>query len=204
MALASIFSLSAKTPEATRKTGHASRAVAVEQDGILALLVTDLVGFTAMVERFGDTRAQRVIQEHNRVMRECIERRRGWDVVHTGDGFVAAFRSVACALRCAADMQRALGRHNEVHPTMQLHARMGVHAGEPLPEEGRLFGHCVNLAVRVCSKAPARSVLVTDVVRQLAQGRFEFLGGLPHALKGVAEAVTLYEYAWADQLEPSP
>jgi class 3 adenylate cyclase len=77
-----------------------------------------------------------------------------------------------------------------------LRARVGVHAGEPLPEDARLFGHCVNTAVRVCGVAEPGHVLVTDVVKQLTQGRFRFSGGASRTLKGFSAPVELYEFAW--------
>lgn len=165
-------------------------------DGLLALLVTDLEDFTPLVERLGDIRAQQVIQQHNRLVRACIRRWRGQEVAHTGDGVMAAFRSIAAALHCARDIQLALTELSGGPAGAPLRARMGLHAGEPLPEEDRLFGHCVNTAVRVCNRAEAGHVLVTDVVKQLAQGRFSFCCGGLHTLKGLSTPVRLYEYGW--------
>lgn len=170
-------------------------------EGLLALLVTDLVGFTALVEHLGDVRAQSIMQEHNRILRGCIQRQGGREVTHTGDGLFAAFRSISGALLCAQAMQRELAEYSELHPDVPLRARMGVHAGEPLPEETRLFGHCVNQTVRVCGAASAARVLVSDAVKQLAQGRFEFGAGCMHQLKGMSAPVRLYEFAWESQLD---
>ena len=165
-------------------------------DGLLALLVTDLQGFTSMVERLGDARSQAVMHTHNRVLRRCLQLRRGVEVAHTGDGVVAAFRSAAAALQCAAEIQAQFAQHNRSNPETPLHARMGLHAGEPLPEEGRLFGLCINVAVRACAEAPAGGVLVTHVVSQLAQGRFVFGAGRDYALKGFSGLTQLYAFEW--------
>jgi class 3 adenylate cyclase len=165
-------------------------------DGVLALLVTDLEGFTTLVERLGDARSQAIIRRHNRALRRCIRDRRGREVTHTGDGIVAAFRSIASALQCARDMQHTLHSYSREFPNAPLRARMGLHAGEPLPEDGRLFGHCVNVAFRVCAQAPAGSVLVTQVVKQLAQGHAVFEPGRAYTLKGVTGPFQLFEYAW--------
>jgi len=83
------------------RTPHGTTAL----DGLLALLVTDLAGFTPLVERLGDRRSQRVIQHHNRALRACIEAHRGVEVAHLGDGLLGAFRSVSSALQCARAMQ---------------------------------------------------------------------------------------------------
>lgn len=158
-------------------------------EGLLALMVTDIEGFTTLVEQLGDQRSQSIVREHNRMLRACIRARLGVEIDHTGDGILAAFRSVTAALQCAAEIQQAIEE-------LPLRVRIGLHAGEPLPEEERLFGHCVNVAMRVCGQTEAGSVLVTLVVKQLAQGRFVFGAEQTHLLKGMTEAVTLCEFAW--------
>ena len=163
-----------------RKDAHAERL-----DGILALLVTDLEGFTSLVEQLGDTAAQSVMRTHNELLRACILRWQGQEVAHTGDGIIAAFRSVVAAISCAHDLQLCMAEH-------PLRARIGIHAGEPLPEEERLFGHCVNIAVRVCGLAQPGRVLVTEVIEQLARGRFLFGEGDLFSLKGVSRPMKLF------------
>jgi adenylate cyclase len=167
-------------------------------DGLLALLVTDLEGFTSLVEQLGDAKAQLVIREHDRLLRARMHDWSGHEVAHTGDGFLAAFRSVKAALQCARDMQRTLADRLEDARAYPLRARMGLHAGEPLTEDTRLFGTCMNTAVRVCERAAAQSVLVTDVVKQLAQGHFSFAQGTTHQLKGLTQPVVLYDFAWRE------
>jgi class 3 adenylate cyclase len=165
---------------------------ALRTDGLLVLLVTDLESFTTIVESLGDAQSQVLIRRHNHAVRRCVKLWNGCEVTHTGDGLVAAFRSVSAALTCAGAILHALSLLNTQHPDTPLRARVGVHAGEPLPEEDRLFGHCVNVSMRVCMLAPACSVLVTEVVVQLAAGRFAFAPGRSHVLKGIAEPLRLY------------
>jgi class 3 adenylate cyclase len=165
--------------------------------GLLALLVTDLEGFTTQVEQLGDVPAREWMHMHNRIVRDAVVAHGGREVAHTGDGVMAAFRSVAAALEAAIDVQRGLHAHTNEHREAPLRARIGVHAGEPLPEEGRLFGTCVNACVRVCAAAQARSVLVTDLVRQLAAGRsFRFAAARKVALKGLGQPMQLHELLW--------
>src|SRR6185503_6797575 len=81
---------------------------AATRDALVAILVTDLAGFTPLVLRLGDVAAQRVIQAHNRVLRACLATYAGDEIAHTGDGLIATFRSVARALTCAREIQDAL------------------------------------------------------------------------------------------------
>jgi len=166
-------------------------------DGLLALLVTDVEQFTAIVERLGDVGARNLMRAHNRLLRSCLSAHAGSEIMHTGDGVIAAFRSVARALSCAIQIQRELEAFSASSRADPLRVRMGVHAGEPLAEEGRLFGICVNTAVRVCSSAAASRVLVTDVVCQLAAGQpFAFAPLGVVALHGIEQPMQLSELLW--------
>jgi class 3 adenylate cyclase len=169
---------------------------------LTTLLATDLEGFTPMLERLGDSRAQGLMHEHNEILRSCLRRHHGREVVHTGDGVLASFRSPVHALRCAIAMQRRLQQHNQSHPGTPLRIRVGLHAGIPLPEEDRLFGTCVNVTVRVCSVAKPGAILVSNVVLgMLEQSQFRFLDRGPVALKGITIPQQLHELVWS---QPQP
>jgi class 3 adenylate cyclase len=172
---------------------------ASEHSGVisLVLLCTDLEGFTSTVQRLGDARAQALIHTHNQLLRRCLQRCRGQEVTHTGDGILASFRSVAHAVECATAMQLELRAHNQVHGNTPLKARIGLHVGAPLPEEGRLFGSCVNITVRVCAAAKAECVYVSDVFRQLAADhRCRLRDRGVFALKGIEAPLRLHELMW--------
>ena len=61
-----------------------------------------------------------------------------------------------------------------------------------------MFGTCINTTVRVCSQAAAESVLVTELVKQLAQGHFAFGNGKVHKLKGIEQPITLFDFPWRE------
>jgi class 3 adenylate cyclase len=178
------------------------RKTSPQLDGLLGLVVTDLEAFSTWVARLGDTQARLWMREHNRLIREALAEAGGHEVTHTGDGLIAAFRSLHAALSFTQRIQERLADYSRArsHGDAPLCARIGVHAGEPLPEEGRLFGACVNTTVRVCARAQAGQTLVTDVVRQLAQGRaFEFAEQGLATLKGVPQPLHLHELVWAQR-----
>jgi class 3 adenylate cyclase len=80
-------------------------------------------------------------------------------------------------------MQAAVSREERA-----LGLRIGIHAGEPVQEEGDYFGTTVVIARRLCDTARPGQTLVSELVSQLAAERgFESLGGL--ALKGLSERV---------------
>ena len=63
-------------------------------------LSTDIVGSTDLAASVGDARWRAILDEHNRIVREQLERFRGREVKTTGDGFMAVFDGPARAIRC--------------------------------------------------------------------------------------------------------
>ena len=164
---------------------------------VTTLLATDLEGFTPMLERLGDMRAQQLMHTHNEILRACLKRHHGREVVHTGDGVIASFRSARHGMRCAVAMQRGMAEHNLRNPGTPLRVRIGLHAGTPLPEEDRLFGACVNVTVRVCSVTPPGDILTSDaVLAQLEEHDFPVQDRGSFTLKGITAPVRLHELSW--------
>ena len=75
--------------------------------------------------------------------------------------------------------------------------RVGLNAGEPIEEEGDLFGATVILASRIAAKAEGGEILVADTVRGLCSGKgFLFADRGEFVAKGFEEPVRVYEVSW--------
>ena len=80
-----------------------------------------------------------------------------------------------------------------------LHVRVGLNAGEPIEEDGDLFGSTVILASRIAAKAAAGEILTSDTVRGLLSGKgFLFADRGDFIPKGFEDAVRLYEVRWQE------
>ena len=162
------------------------------------VLFTDIVGHTAMMQRLGDAKGRDVLREHERITRDLLKRHGGAEVKTMGDGFMASFGSVTSAMNCAIALQRAFATHTESMPE-PLHVRVGLNAGEPIEEDGDLFGATVILASRIAAKAGAGEILVPDTVRGLLSGKgFMFSDRGEFVPKGFDDAVRLYEVRWRE------
>lgn len=162
----------------------------------VVMLVTDVVGFSSLTNQLGDRQAQDVIHAHNQLLRACLRQHGGREVTHTGDGMIAAFHHADAAARCAIHMQTRLRELRERQPAWPLCVRMGLHAGRPLPEEGRLFGASVNFTVRVSSVAKSNEILISDEVEQLLGDGFERRAQAPVSLKGFEGLFRLHVLGW--------
>ena len=83
------------------------------------------------------------------------------------------------------------------HHDAPLLVRCGLNAGEPIEEEGDLFGATVILASRIAAKADGGEILVADTVRGLCSGKgFHFADRGDFTAKGFEDPVHIYEVNW--------
>jgi class 3 adenylate cyclase len=161
------------------------------------IVFTDLEDSTPLTERLGDDAYVELLRIHDDLMANCLDANSGLHVKHMGDGLMASFVSVAKAVQCMIEMQRALAEHNAARPEARLLARMGAAAGEPVSRGDDLFGAAVNLAARLCHHAEPRQIMVAGVVRDLCMGKtFSFSDQGELELKGFGEPVRAYEVNW--------
>ncbi len=169
---------------------------ASEPSSLLTVLFTDIVGHTEMMSRLGDEAGRDVLRAHERITRDVLKANGGTEVKTMGDGFMASFGSVARAVECAIAFQRAFDEHNR-SAQESLNVRVGLNAGEPIEEDGDLFGSSVILAARIAAKADGGEILVSDVIRGLCSGKgFLFADRGDFVAKGFEEPVHLFEVSW--------
>jgi len=172
-----------------------ARLVVQKVPDLATVLFTDLVGHTEMMSRLGDQRGREVLREHERITRDVLAAHGGTEVKTMGDGFMASFGSVTKAVECAIALQRAFVAF-EGEP---LSVRVGLNAGEPIEEDGDLFGATVILASRIAAKAEGGEILVADTVRGLCSGKgILFADRGEFVAKGLEEPVRVYEVRWKE------
>jgi len=176
--------------------GTVAVAEPTEPSALRTVLFTDLVGHTEMMSRLGDERGREVLREHERIVREALAEHSGTEVKTMGDGFMASFSSVTKAVECAIALQRAFAERESDEP---LSIRVGINAGEPIEEDGDLFGATVILASRIAAKAEGGEILVADTVRGLCSGKgFLFADRGEFVAKGFEDPVRLFDVRWSD------
>lgn len=161
------------------------------------ILVTDLVGSTALRGAVGEERAEGLRRAHDRSLMEAAQANGGTVVKGLGDGVLVMFAGAAEAVAAGIAMQRAvdlLARSER----LPLKIRVGVSAGDVTLEDGDCFGTPVVEASRLCAAADGGQVLVADVVRVLARGRggHEMTPVGELELKGLAEPVPAFDVGW--------
>lgn len=163
-----------------------------------AILFTDIVDSTRLTQQLGDRAAMQLLREHDSIVRGVLAQFGGSEVKHTGDGIMAAFASAFQSVGAAMQMQRNLHDREGVEPDA-LHVRIGVAAGEPVSEQGDLFGATVQQAARLCGCAQPGCIVVSSGVHDLCRGKgFSFVDGGPIAVKGFDEPIGHFEVHWRE------
>ncbi len=161
------------------------------------ILVSDLVGSTALRAGLGEDRAEEVRRLHDRALSDAAERAGGTVVKGLGDGFLVQFAGAAEAVGAAVAMQQTvetLARREG----LDLSIRVGLSSGDVTVEDGDCFGIPVVEASRLCSAAGADEIYAAAVVTVLARGRgshvVEAVG--PLDLKGLPESLDVDRIGW--------
>src|SRR5215472_12854071 len=178
----------------------------------ITTLFADIKGSMDLEEGMDAEEARAIVDPALKLMIEAVHHYDGYVAQSTGDGIFALFGAPVAheddpqrALHAALRMQEALHRYStklRESGRAAIEARIGAHTGEVVVRsiqtaEGRSeyvpVGHPVGLAARMQTLAPAGSIAVTEATRKLCEGYFNFRSLGPTKVKGVSEAVDIYE-----------
>jgi class 3 adenylate cyclase/pimeloyl-ACP methyl ester carboxylesterase len=160
-------------------TGHRESSSA-DLDRVLAtVLFTDIVDSTRSAAEMGDQTWRRLLDSHDQIARQLIDKHRGTLVKTTGDGILATFNGPGRAVRCALAFEAAAKQ-------IGLPVRAGLHTGEVELRGHDIGGIAVNAAARVMGQCGPSEVLVSRVVTDLVAGAgLKFSERGSHELKGL-------------------
>jgi class 3 adenylate cyclase len=146
---------------------------------LATVLFTDIVDSTGQASKVGDGGWRAVLDRHDGIVDQQIERWRGHKIKTTGDGVLATFDGPARAMHCALGIRAGVA-------DLGLQTRAGLHSGEVELRDGDIAGIAVHVAQRVQSHAGPDEVLVSRTVADLVAGSgIAFADRGEHELKGV-------------------
>jgi pimeloyl-ACP methyl ester carboxylesterase len=160
-------------------TGHRETFSSDIERVLATVLFTDIVDSTRSAAAKGDQAWRRLLDSHDQLAIQTVEKHRGILVKTTGDGILATFDGPGRAVRCAL----ALGTASK---QIGLPLRAGLHTGE-IEIRGRdIGGIAVHAAARVMAQSQPSEVLVSRVVTDLVAGAgLKFSERGSHELKGL-------------------
>jgi adenylate cyclase len=163
------------------------------QRKLAAILVADVVGYSGLMERDEVGTLSALKADREQIIEPRITAQSGRIVKSMGDGLLVEFASAVAAVRCAAEIQDAIGQQTG-RAADGLRYRVGVHLGDVIVENEDLFGDCVNIAARLEGLAPPGGICFSDRVYEEARGKIDLdcedLGEVP--VKNIARLLRVY------------
>ncbi|MBA2282814.1 MAG: adenylate/guanylate cyclase domain-containing protein [Acidimicrobiia bacterium] len=161
----------------------------------LAIVFTDLEGFTRFTATRGDDAAMDLLAAHHRAVSPIVRGRGGKVVKRIGDGLMLSFPDPAGAIHAAVELLDAT--------PAGLRLRAGVHHGEVVITRDDVIGHVVNVAARVAEAAKGGQAFVTA---EAAEAAGDLRGitlsrGRRRSFKGVGEPIRVHR---AQRTVPDP
>jgi class 3 adenylate cyclase len=199
-------------PGLTARPSAASSDAVEGERKMLTSLFADIKGSMDLLEGLDPEEAGNIIDLALKIMIDAVHLYEGY-VVHTaGDAIFALFgaplahedhpqRALFAALRMQEDLKQYSQRLGIVKGR-DLQVRVGVNTGEAVVRsiktsqahtEYTPIGHSTGLASRLQTLAQPGTVLVSEPVQRLCEGYFEFRALGEAKLKGVSEAIRIYE-----------
>lgn len=166
---------------------------------LLAIMFSDIIGFTATVAR-DEAEGIRLRDEHANIVRSAAAKFSGRVVKEIGDGLLVTFPSSLEAVRAGLSIQDSAS----AEPKLTL--RIGIHTGDVLQEAEDVAGDGVNVAARLQPLAPPGQVCVSgrvyEDVHNHAGIRARDLG--EQRLKNVGRPIRAYLVSASDRGRPAP
>ncbi len=175
----------------------------------LTVLFCDMVGFTKLAYKLDPETLQIIIRAYEEACAACVNRYEGYVFTTLGDGVVAFFgfplaheSEAERAVRAGLEIVEAMARLH-VPGAGRLQVRIGIASGMVVVASGErnAVGETMNLASRLQTIAKPGSVVVSDRVRRLAGGGFEYEDMGEKELKGVSGLTQVYRVVGISQTE---
>ena len=194
-------------------------AVTESERRVVAVLMADIAGSTAIGEELGPERSKVVFDEVMRLMAAAVERFDGTVAQVAGDGLLALFGAPVAheddserAVRASLAIQRSLAAYSgEVQGAygIELRARVAVNTGPVVISPGgdaqaryNALGDTVNVAARLQALAEDSRVMLGPQTAAQVRGAFELEALGARELRGRAGPVDLFRVV--GEIEPGP
>jgi class 3 adenylate cyclase/tetratricopeptide (TPR) repeat protein len=196
-----------KAVEKAAAGGHVGTPIGERRQ--LTVLFCDMVGFTKLAYKLDPETLQVIVRAYEEACTTCVNRYEGYVFTMLGDGVVAFFGFPLAheaeperAVHAGLDIVEAMARLH-IPGVGRLQVRIGIASGMVVVASGErnAVGETMNLASRLQTVAKPGSVVVSDRVRRLAGGEFEYEDLGEKELKGVSGLIRVYRVLGASRAE---
>lgn len=162
---------------------------------LAAILAADVAGYSRLMGEDEEGTLRRLNAHRKGLIDPKIGEHGGRIVKTMGDGLLVEFPSVVNAVRCAAEIQRAMiDRNAEIRKERCIVLRIGINLGDVMVEGDDIFGDGVNIAARLEALAEPGGVCISAAVHDHIGDRlpFAFADIGEQSVKNIARPVRAY------------
>ncbi|MCG8014665.1 MAG: adenylate/guanylate cyclase domain-containing protein [Candidatus Thiodiazotropha sp. 'RUGA'] len=162
-----------------------------------AIVFADIVESTRMYESLGDTLAKKLITELEEAIAQVVIACGGHVVEIIGDEVMSRYDDPASAVIAACRIHERVELYAE-QSDMPMAARIGLHYGPAIFEEGRMYGDSVNVAARMAAIAQAKQIITTEQVVDALPDELRLMARQfdKVKVKGKVERMIIYDLLW--------
>jgi len=162
---------------------------------LAAILAADVAGYSRLMGADEEGPHERLKAHRRELVDPKIGEHSGRIVKTTGDGMLVEFASVVDAVRCAAELQRAMiDREAGMPEDRRIRFRIGINLGDVIVDGDDIFGDGVNAAARLEALSDPGGLCISRTVRDQIRDKlayhFEDLG--EQSVKNIARPVRVY------------
>ncbi|HEY1431583.1 MAG TPA: adenylate/guanylate cyclase domain-containing protein [Stellaceae bacterium] len=162
---------------------------------LAAIVAADVAGYSRLMGIDEEGTHERLKAHRRQLVEPKIGQHHGRTVKNTGDGMLVEFPSVVDAVRCAAEIQRAMAdRDVDLPEDRQIKFRVGINLGDVIVDEDDIFGDGVNVAARLEALAEPGGICISRVVRDQIRDKlpYAFSDMRERSVKNIARPVRAY------------
>ncbi len=174
-----------------------------EDRRLAAIVVADVVGYSAMMERDEADALSRVFAMRSQVFEPESSSRGGRIVKTMGDGLLVEFPSAVKAVEAAVAVQKGLAEWPDIGERLML--RIGLHIGDVMIREDDIFGSGVNIAARLEQAAEPGGILISGAAHDQLGSRLgsEFDDAGLLTLKNISTPVRVWSWGTSGASKPA-
>jgi len=162
---------------------------------LAAILAADVAGYSRLMGQDEVGTLARLRAHRRELIDPKIAEHRGRIVKTTGDGILIEFASIVDAVRCAAEVQRAMvDREFDRGEDRRIAFRIGINLGDVIVEDDDIFGDGVNVAARLEALAEPGGICISGVVLEQVRDKLDlaFQDKGEQSVKNIARPVHVY------------
>jgi adenylate cyclase len=140
---------------------------------LAAILSADVAGYSRMMAA-DEVATVLEVKRCREIIDAHVREHHGRIVDTPGDNVLAEFPSAVEAVQCAVEVQRQLADHGrDLAPARQMAFRIGIHVGDVILDEGKIYGDGVNIAARLEALATPGGICISREVHDQIRGKLD-------------------------------